>query len=59
MKVCYHVEGRLLRGAKLDTFVDEDVEVALPDVGGHLGPELRGDDRPLQGGALRPESNKV
>lgn len=40
-----HLEGAVLRWAKLDAFIDESVEVALADVGGNFGPELGGDDR--------------
>lgn len=40
-----HLEGAVLRWAKLDAFIDESVEVALADVGGNFGPKLGGDDR--------------
>lgn len=40
-----HLEGAVLRWAKLDAFIDESVEVTLADVGGNFGPELGGDDR--------------
>lgn len=40
-----HLEGAVLRWAKLDAFIDESVEVALANVGGNFGPELGGDDR--------------
>lgn len=49
----YQLKGVFLRGAKLDTLVDEGFEVALADVGGNFGPELGGDDGPLQEAALR------
>lgn len=49
----YQLKGVFLRGAKLDTLVDEGFEVALADVGGNFGPELGGDDGPLQETALR------
>lgn len=49
----YQLKGVFLRGAKLDTLVDEGFEVALADVGGNFGPELGGDDGPLQEAALQ------
>lgn len=49
----YQLKGVFLRGAKLETLVDEGFEVALADVGGNFGPELGGDDGPLQEAALQ------
>lgn len=49
----YQLKGVFLRGAKLETLFDEGFEVALADVGGNFGPELGGDDGPLQEAALQ------
>lgn len=49
----YQLKSVFLRGAKLDTLVDEGFEVALADVGGNFGPELGGDDGALQEAALQ------
>lgn len=49
----YQLKGVFLRGAKLDTLVDEGFQVALADVGGNFGPKLGGDDGPLQEAALQ------
>lgn len=49
----YQLKGVFLRGAKLETLVDEGFEVALANVGGNFGPELGGDDGPLQEAALQ------
>lgn len=55
----YQLKGVFLRGAKLDTFVDEGFEVALADVGGNFGTELGGDDGPLQEATLQRRQQGV